>query len=792
MSDTKTSEFNEVIDANIPQFVVNVESPQDVNLMNEKLFIIDTKIETLRDWLISTSLVNVNNDEKSLRRISGSTHQSIYDLKESGEYLLQGGQSFNDLPVFEGNAVGSDKLISIRIKDGNADLFYAKVTVFNTGDEYILYNGNLSSRTGTWVDFDGFLERVTGAFGKELISSETVQDARSELGLGSAALLNHAGPNATASSNQLVRGDDKKLNDALSKKQQMGVGDGLKSLTSGIGIGENQRIGVDYTKVVSTGRVGAPEVNGIKGIAPLDTNGKVPLDFLPEAEQVNLNGLMRYVADLDLSNGKIVGNSGIALNTNPSNAPTTQMPSGGFLLCVGNLTSSAPSWIRNLNLKTGDILVKQVNKWIPIRNTIVVNSINTSVTQHNSIPTEKAVLDFVNSKMNQLGSAATRNVVAGSGDVLLKNSSAAYNGTIDQLHNSRTGDINNFVGNRDLASFSISGNSSIFNIIRSTRENNRDVALQCCHPVREHSSTGKLHLNPLGGDVLVNKSTVLHTGNIRKTTGNDDSFPMTQKAVTDALNTKANSSHKHSVNDITGVLPISKGGTGSNSASGARSSLGLGTAATHNVGEETGQVIRVGNSGGLLSRGARYSPSRKSNLFFYDPNNIPSDYPLSYKFGSGISLNHGYSGNSAEVVISHETGSRMAFRGSQSMPWREVLHTGNIYSKIGTSGTDYLQSENGFIKLPNGIIIQWGRKNLGDLGNRGSSSVEGVTFPIAFPNHCRSFVAQGVRTSGTSNLSRMGLLAVDISKTKVDKFLWDDGGIGRTQNINVYWIAIGY
>lgn len=54
---------------------------------------------------------------------------------------------------------------------------------------------------------------------------------------------------------------------------------------------------------------------------------------------------------------------------------------------------------------------------------------------------------------------------------------------------------------------------------------------------------------------------------------------------------------KPDFNDTTGVLPISRGGTGGTSAAAARSNLGLGTAAIRDVGESIGNVLENGAYG---------------------------------------------------------------------------------------------------------------------------------------------------------------------------------------------------
>ena len=50
------------------------------------------------------------------------------------------------------------------------------------------------------------------------------------------------------------------------------------------------------------------------------------------------------------------------------------------------------------------------------------------------------------------------------------------------------------------------------------------------------------------------------------------------------------------------VIPVSKGGTDATTSSGARSNLGLGTAATRNVGDASGNVAVLQTNGSFLAR----------------------------------------------------------------------------------------------------------------------------------------------------------------------------------------------
>ena len=57
-----------------------------------------------------------------------------------------------------------------------------------------------------------------------------------------------------------------------------------------------------------------------------------------------------------------------------------------------------------------------------------------------------------------------------------------------------------------------------------------------------------------------------------------------------------------------GTLPLARGGTNASSASGARTSLGLGSAATHDVGTDSGDVVEL-NTNGRFERQTRWESS---------------------------------------------------------------------------------------------------------------------------------------------------------------------------------------
>lgn len=82
-------------------------------------------------------------------------------------------------------------------------------------------------------------------------------------------------------------------------------------------------------------------------------------------------------------------------------------------------------------------------------------------------------------------------------------------------------------------------------------------------------------------------------------------------SVAEMIGAKADADHSHTLSDetIAGTLPLSKGGTGATTAAGARTNLGLGTAATKGV----ATAVASGNTN-LVTSGAVYSAINSLNI----------------------------------------------------------------------------------------------------------------------------------------------------------------------------------
>jgi len=90
-------------------------------------------------------------------------------------------------------------------------------------------------------------------------------------------------------------------------------------------------------------------------------------------------------------------------------------------------------------------------------------------------------------------------------------------------------------------------------------------------------------------------------------------------------------------------------------------------------------------------------------------------------------------------------------------------------------------ASNGYVKLPNGLIIQWGFDST-SFGNT-------TTFPIAFPNNCFN-VSVTLNTSVNSTQSGVAIYCAIYSKTTTG-FTTQGIGWNSASVSGKYWFAIG-
>lgn len=103
-------------------------------------------------------------------------------------------------------------------------------------------------------------------------------------------------------------------------------------------------------------------------------------------------------------------------------------------------------------------------------------------------------------------------------------------------------------------------------------------------------------------------------------------------------------------------------------------------------------------------------------------------------------------------------------------------------------GTDWVSSiaTSGYIKLPNGLIIQWGTANAGSVASAA------FTFPLAFPTNPLSITGN---IQGTNATIIFSVVFNSLSKTGctiVKQYYAPGGSTTLTPGESVQWIAIGY
>src|SRR5690606_9642667 len=111
------------------------------------------------------------------------------------------------------------------------------------------------------------------------------------------------------------------------------------------------------------------------------------------------------------------------------------------------------------------------------------------------------------------------------------------------------------------------------------------------------------------------------------------------------------------------------------------------------------------------------------------------------------------------------------------------------------AGLQFAQSknQNGYVKLPNGLIFQWGKSTANHLHNA-SSPRSYTIFPIAFPVACFN-VQITEETAGTYSYEGIHESTVSVrglSKTQFEPVNMDTGDRGGTGvTVPFYWFAIG-
>lgn len=160
------------------------------------------------------------------------------------------------------------------------------------------------------------------------------------------------------------------------------------------------------------------------------------------------------------------------------------------------------------------------------------------------------------------------------------------------------------------------------------------------------------------------------------------------------------------------------------------------------------------------------------NVALPNPSSVPSGTSMEIFNGTGA-INYTlttYSGiitgNCSNVIAPNSSVVATMFNGG----W--VLTSGAGNSLLGTQG---------YLRLPSGIIIQWGT-----TAAFAANSLANQLFPIAFPNAIFSCTASPIGLATNPNPAGLG---VSISNTGITVYNW---GSNITYSYGARWIAIGY
>lgn len=150
--------------------------------------------------------------------------------------------------------------------------------------------------------------------------------------------------------------------------------------------------------------------------------------------------------------------------------------------------------------------------------------------------------------------------------------------------------------------------------------------------------------------------------------------------------------------------------------------------------------------------------------------------------GSNDGLNF-YVWNPANFSVNHATNADFATTQPAGTSNTRIATTqfANPAQSLGASG---------YVKLPGGLIFQWGSLSVGDLpGNPPSGVVyRSAVFPIAFPTAVLQVRPSVTDSSGQGGVGSAFLYTANRSSFTVGV----NETAGRTQNVTINWFAFGY
>lgn len=143
----------------------------------------------------------------------------------------------------------------------------------------------------------------------------------------------------------------------------------------------------------------------------------------------------------------------------------------------------------------------------------------------------------------------------------------------------------------------------------------------------------------------------------------------------------------------------------------------------------------------------------------------------------------------SSVVISGDTSGAVTL----AAPAVAGTNTITLPASTGNSLVDVARSvtNNGYITLSNGVIIQWGRGTASSINSGTSTTVTFSTANIAFPTACFAVwveLTSVVSATGTPT----GLSAAIVTALSASAFTWYRQNNGNTDPTKDYfWFAVG-
>lgn len=220
-------------------------------------------------------------------------------------------------------------------------------------------------------------------------------------------------------------------------------------------------------------------------------------------------------------------------------------------------------------------------------------------------------------------------------------------------------------------------------------------------------------------------------------------------------------------------------------ASQVRDDLGLGSAATRNVGTSSGNVMEVGafGIGGIASdlpgNTLNYPVgSIAPGLYKFDSSTAGSPSPNSNN-GSVLVTRRASQGGEVQLLMGDGAGARIYTRSRTAGDWSEWSE---IYqSAFFTGSNQQIGRSAGYQPLPGGIILQWGTAQVD-----GDSGATTLNLPVAFPTGGLSSNASR-RAQDFQDITRLAF-STDVSRTQLTIApATEASGINTVQ-----WMALGY